>query len=100
MTVIDVRKSPEHITMTMTAEFDAPIGRVWEMWSNPRKLERWGGPPTYPATVDEHNPSSGGRLSYSMPGPERDQSQGWWKVRAVKPPHHLDFPNASDIEQG
>ena len=31
MTVIDVQKSPEHRTMTMTAEFDAPVDRVWEM---------------------------------------------------------------------
>jgi uncharacterized protein YndB with AHSA1/START domain len=100
MTVIDVRKSPEHITMTMTAEFDAPIGRVWEMWSNPRKLERWWGPPTYPATVAEHNLSSGGRVSYSMTGPEGDQSHGWWKVRAVDPPHHLEFDNGFADEQG
>ena len=69
MTVIDVQKSPEHRTMTMTAEFDVPVDRVWEMWSNPRKLERWWGPPTYPATFTQHDLSTGGRASYFMPAP-------------------------------
>jgi uncharacterized protein YndB with AHSA1/START domain len=100
MTVIDVRKSPEHRTMTMTAEFDAPVERVWEMWSNPRKLERWWGPPTYPATVEEHDLSNGGTVSYFMTGPEGDQSRGWWKVRAADPPHHLEFDDGFADEQG
>ncbi len=41
MTVTSVHKDPEHMTMTITSEFDAPIGRVWHMWENPRQLERW-----------------------------------------------------------
>ena len=38
------------LTLTITAEFNAPVTRVWELWENPRLLERWWGPPTYPAT--------------------------------------------------
>jgi uncharacterized protein YndB with AHSA1/START domain len=100
MTVIDVRKNPEHMTMTITAEFDAPIERVWEMWSDPRKLERWWGPPTYPATVVDHDLSSGGRVRYSMTGPDGDQSHGWWKVRAVDPPHHLEIDDGFADDEG
>src|SRR4051794_11111186 len=100
MTVIDVRKSPEHMTMTMTAEFDAPVDRVWEMWNDPRKLERWWGPPTYPATVAKHDLSSGGRISYSMTGPDGDQTHGWWKGRAVDPPHHLEFDDGFADDEG
>ena len=100
MTVIDVQKSPEHRTMTMTAEFDAPVDRVWEMWSNPRKLERWWGPPTYPATFTQHDLSTGGRVSYFMTGPEGDQSHGWWTVRAIDAPHHLEFEDGFADEQG
>ena len=51
MTVINVQKDPEHLTFSITAEFDVPVERVWQLWSDPRQLERWWGPPTYPSTV-------------------------------------------------
>ncbi len=54
MTVTDVRKDPHALTMTLTAEFDACAERVWQIWSDPRQLERWWGPPTYPATFVNH----------------------------------------------
>ena len=56
MTVTAVRKDPDALTMTLTAEFDASPERVWELWADPRQLERWWGPPTYPATV--HAPTT------------------------------------------
>ena len=56
MTVTNVHKDPEALTMTITAEFDAPVERVWQLWADPRQLERWWGPPTYPATVRRPRP--------------------------------------------
>ena len=50
MTVTSVRTDPDTLTLTLTAEFEASPERVWNLWSDPRKLERWWGPPTYPAT--------------------------------------------------
>jgi uncharacterized protein YndB with AHSA1/START domain len=100
MPVTDVRKDREQMTMTMTAQFEAPVERVWEMWSNPRKLERWWGPPTYPATVTAHDLSVGGRVSYSMTGPEGDRSHGWWIVRAIHAPNHLEFEDGFADELG
>ena len=61
MTVTNVHKDPDARTMTITAEFDAPVERVWQMWADPRQLERWWGPPTYPATFVDHDLSPGGR---------------------------------------
>ena len=100
MTVTNVRMDPGAMTMTITAEFDAPIGRVWEMWENPRLLERWWGPPTYPATVVDHDLSPGGRVSYFMTGPEGDQPRGWWRVIAVDAPHRLEFESGFADESG
>ena len=40
MTVTAVRKDPAALTMTLTAEFDASPERVWQLWSDPRQLER------------------------------------------------------------
>ena len=32
MTVTAVRKDPEALTMTLTAEFDASPERIWQVW--------------------------------------------------------------------
>ena len=62
--------------MTITAEFDAPVERVWQVWADPRQLERWWGPPTYPATVVDHDLVPGRRGHYFMTGPEGDKYAG------------------------
>jgi uncharacterized protein YndB with AHSA1/START domain len=89
--VISVVKDAAARTLTITARFDAPIDRVWQVWSDPRQLERWWGPPMYPATVTEHDLSPGGTVAYAMTGPGGERNGGWWRVRAVDPPHNLEF---------
>jgi uncharacterized protein YndB with AHSA1/START domain len=91
MTVISVVKDPDARTMTITARFDASIDRVWQVWSDPRQLERWWGPPMYPATVTEHDLAPGGTVAYYMTGPEGERHGGWFRVRAVDPPHSLEL---------
>jgi uncharacterized protein YndB with AHSA1/START domain len=100
MTVIDVRKDPESLTMTITAEFDAPVDRVWQVWANPRLLERWWGPPTYPATVVDHDLRPGGAVSYFMTGPEGDKHHGWWRILTVDAPHGLTFEDGFADDAG
>jgi uncharacterized protein YndB with AHSA1/START domain len=91
MTVTAVRKDPEQLTMTVDSEFDAAPERVWELWSDPRQLERWWGPPMYPATVTSYDLRVGGRVEYHMTGPEGDQPRAYWRVLEVDPPHRLVF---------
>src|SRR3712207_7455265 len=50
-----VRKDLEALTLTAESEFDATPERVWQLWADPRQLERWWGPPGYPATFDKHD---------------------------------------------
>jgi uncharacterized protein YndB with AHSA1/START domain len=100
MTVTSVDKDPETFTMTIAAEFDAPVERVWELWENPRLLEQWWGPPTYPATVVDHALSPGGRVRYYMTGPEGDKSHGWWRILEVDSPHRLSFENGLADDTG
>jgi uncharacterized protein YndB with AHSA1/START domain len=98
--VISVVKDAEARTLTITAHFDAPIGRVWQVWSDPRQLERWWGPPTYPATVTEHDLAPGGTVAYAMTGPEGERHAGWWRVSAVDPPHELEFESGATDADG
>lgn len=89
MPVTDVRKDPDALTMTITAELDASIDRVWQLWADPRQLERWWGPPTHPATVEQHDLSVGGRVSYYMTSPEGERYHGYWEVLEVDAPRRL-----------
>ncbi len=91
MTVTAVRKDPVALTMTLTAEFDAPPERVWDLWADPRQLERWWGPPTYPATFTAHDLAPGSRVEYHMTGPSGDQPHGYWDVVEADPPRRLVF---------
>jgi uncharacterized protein YndB with AHSA1/START domain len=91
MTVTAVRKDPEHLTLTLDAEFEASPDRVWQLWSDPRQLERWWGPPSYPATVTAHDFRSGGRVEYHMTGPTGDQPSGYWEILDADPPSRLSF---------
>jgi uncharacterized protein YndB with AHSA1/START domain len=100
MPVITVQKDTDKLTMTVEAAFEAPIGRVWEMWDNPRLLERWWGPPTYPATVVDHDLAVDGSVTYYMTGPEGDQHRGWWRVLAVDPPNKLELEDGFADENG
>lgn len=100
MTVTDLHKDPRALTMTITCELDAPVDRVWEVWADPRKLERWWGPPTYPATVVDHELTPGGKVTYSMTGPEGDTHHGWWRVTSVDAPDRLEFEDGFADDTG
>src|SRR6187551_1756468 len=91
MTVTAVQKDPAALTLTLTAEFDASPERVWELWADPRQLERWWGPPTYPATFTRHNLAPGSRVEYHMTGPAGDQAHGYWDIVEVEPPRRMLF---------
>jgi uncharacterized protein YndB with AHSA1/START domain len=91
MSIVSTEKDVDNLTFVLLAEFDAPLERVWQLWADPRQLERWWGPPTYPATVEKHDLNPGGEVTYLMTGPEGDQSRGWWRVTSVDPPRSLEF---------
>jgi uncharacterized protein YndB with AHSA1/START domain len=89
MTVTAVRKDPQRLTLTIEAEFDSSVERVWQLWSDPRQLERWWGPPNYPATFTKHDLEPGSRIEYHMTGTAGDQLHGYWDVLEVEPPHRI-----------
>jgi uncharacterized protein YndB with AHSA1/START domain len=100
MTFTSVRKDPEALTMTVSAELDATVERAWQLWADPRQLERWWGPPTYPATVVDHDLAPGGRVTYFMTGPEGDKYHGWWHILAVDAPRRLELKDGFADDSG
>jgi uncharacterized protein YndB with AHSA1/START domain len=100
MSVTSLDTDYDSLTTTLVADFDAPIEEVWQLWADPRKLERWWGPPTYPSTFEEHDLSPGGEVTYYMTGPDGDQPRGWWRVTSVDPPRSLHFTDGFANDDG
>jgi uncharacterized protein YndB with AHSA1/START domain len=89
MPITRVDKDLDDHTMTVVAEYDAPVERVWQLYADPRQLERFWGPPTWPATVVDHDLRPGGRVTYFMTGPEGEKSAGYWDVLEVEAPRRF-----------
>ena len=90
MPITSVSKDPEALTMTIVADFPAKLQRLWDAYADPRQLEKFWGPPTYPATFTRHDMFVGGRSAYTMVGPEGDISRGYWEFLDVKAPHSFE----------
>ena len=58
MPIVDIRKDPEKLTMTVTAQFAAPVARVWAAYADPRQLERFWGPPEWRSLSATISPSA------------------------------------------
>jgi len=91
MALTGIEKDYDTLSLRLTAEFAAPVEAVWQLWADPRKLERWWGPPQWPATFVTHELSPGGSMSYFMTGPDGTKAGGWWRVESVDPPTSIVF---------
>jgi uncharacterized protein YndB with AHSA1/START domain len=100
MTVITTTKDAESLTLTLVAEFESTPDLVWDVWEDPRKLERWWGPPTFPATFTRHDFVVGGESRYFMTGPAGENPHGWWRINAIDKPRRLDFANGLAGDDG
>jgi uncharacterized protein YndB with AHSA1/START domain len=100
MSIVSVEKDVEGLRLLLIAEFDVPIERVWQLWADPRRLERWWGPPGYPATVEKYDLVAGGEVTYFMTGPAGETSHGWWRVTSVDAPRSLEFTDGFAKEDG
>ncbi len=85
MPVTDITTDPENLTMTLVADAAAPVSRLWEAFTNPRQLERFWGPPGWPATFTAFDLRPGGRVDYRMTSPQGQRSAGSWEVLNVDP---------------
>lgn len=91
MPVTDVTKDVDNRRLVMTAHFDAPVERLWQVYADPRQLEKVWGPPGYPATFVDHDLAPGGRMTYYMTGPDGDRFHGYWDVVEVDQPRSFSF---------
>ncbi|WP_413450420.1 SRPBCC family protein [Georgenia phoenicis] len=85
MPVTTVEKDLDALTMTVVADFPVPVHRLWDAYVDPRQIEKFWGPPGWPATFARHDVAVGGRSDYWMTGPDGERSYGYWEFLAVDP---------------
>lgn len=90
MPITSVTRDPDALTMTVVADFGVPVRRLWDAYADPRQLEKFWGPPEWPATFTRHDMAPGGRSSYYMTGPNGERSGGYWEFLAVDEPRSFE----------
>ncbi|HYP05400.1 MAG TPA: SRPBCC domain-containing protein [Bryobacteraceae bacterium] len=100
MPVVEIHKDPEALTMTVIAQFAAPVARVWNAYADPRQLERFWGPPSWPAKFVRHDFVVGGRSEYYMSGPNGERSGGYFEFVSVDEPRSFEVKDGFLGEDG
>lgn len=85
MPITSVTRDTDALTMTVVADFPVAVQQLWDAYVDPRQLERFWGPPTWPATFTRHDAAAGGRSMYTMKGPDGDTHGGYWEWLSVEP---------------
>ncbi|NHB84798.1 SRPBCC domain-containing protein [Tessaracoccus sp. HDW20] len=99
MPLTDATHDLESRTIILTADFAAPVERVWQVYADPRQLERVWGPPTHPATFVDHDLAPGGRMNYFMTGPDGERYYGFWRVTEVDSPRSFTFEDGFAVDE-
>lgn len=90
MPVTSVTSDPAALTMTLVGDYPVPVERLWEAFADPRQLERFWGPPEWPATFSRHDMVEGGRSVYTMTGPDGERSSGYWAFTSIDPGRSIE----------
>jgi uncharacterized protein YndB with AHSA1/START domain len=75
---------------------DVSQQRLWDAYTDPRQLERFWGPPTWPATFTRHDFKVGGRAAYFLTGPNGEKWSDSWKFTAVNPISSFEAHDGED----
>jgi uncharacterized protein YndB with AHSA1/START domain len=76
------------------------LDRLWAGWADPRQIERFWGPPQWPATFTRHDMTEGGRTESHMTGPGGEVARGYWRFVRVQAPHAFEVMDGFTHEDG
>lgn len=94
MPITSVETDHDSLTLTIVADFAASRERLWAAYADPRLIEQFWGPETYPARFSRHDMHPGGQSRYEMTGPAGEKSRGYWEFLSV------DRPNSFEVLDG
>ena len=100
MPITSVTSDAEALSLTVVGEYPVPVERLWAAWADPRQLEKFWGPETWPATFTRHDMAVGGRSEYYMTGPDGSTSRGWWRFLAIEAGRRIEVEDGFADEEG
>ncbi len=100
MPITEVVSNAQTLTLTIVAEYPVPVERLWDAYSDPRQLERFWGPETWPATFTRHDVAVGGESHYYMTGPDGTRSSGWFRFTAIEPNRRMELVDGFTGDDG
>ena len=96
MPLTSVTKDAAKLTLTVVGDYPVPQQRLWDAFADPRQLERFWGPPTWPATFTRHDLKVGGRAEYFLSGQNGEKWSGSWTFTAVTPISSFEAHDGED----
>jgi uncharacterized protein YndB with AHSA1/START domain len=86
-------KSPKQ-DLIFTRVFDAPVGKVWEAWTNPEQVMQWWGPDGFTSPSAKMDFRKGGTSLVCMRAPKEMGGQdlySTWTYREVVPMKRIKY---------
>lgn len=96
MPLTSLTKDAATLTLTIGGDYPVPQQRLWDAFADPRQLERFWGPPAFPATFTHHDFRPGGRAEYYLSLPEGQTWHGAWKFTKVDPINAFEADDGDD----
>ena len=96
MPLTALTKDPATLSLKVVGDYAVSQQRLWDAFADPRQLERFWGPPAYPATFTSHDFGVGGRAEYFLALPEGEKWNGAWKFTAIEPIHSFAASDGED----
>jgi uncharacterized protein YndB with AHSA1/START domain len=83
--------------------FDAPIDRIWQLWTQPEHFKHWYGPAGFTVTIIEMDVRVGGKHLFCMEKQTPDGIMKFWTVgeyTAIVPNERLVYTDSMADEHG
>lgn len=100
MPITSVSSDAKALTLTIVADYPVPVERLWDAYADPRQLERFWGPETWPATFIRHDMAVGGESHYWMSGPDGTKARGWFRFLKVEPFRQIELEDGFAHDDG
>jgi len=96
----EVVKNFKEKTIIVSREFDAPIEKVWQAYTDSKLLDQWWGPSPWRAETKRMNFKPGGHWLYAMVGPGGEKHWALMNYIAIDPLKGYDIEDAFCDEEG
>ena len=96
----EVIKNFKARSIIVSREFDAPIDKVWQAYTDGKVLDQWWGPSPWRAETKKMNFKPGGYWLYAMVSPEGQKHWARMNYIAINPLKNFEMEDGFCDEEG